>query len=266
MIKLFRHIRQRLLNQSKTSQYLAYGIGEILLVVIGILIALGINNWNQTHENRKAEQQILAQLEKEYESNLQQLESKIYIREQVIESSFKILAYRKLPMAQVNADSFNLYLSRVITRPTFDPISGVTEELKSSGKLYLITNDQLRSEIAAFESFLSELHEEEQVTLNHVENIFIPFIIEHYQIGKVMAEFMDDDDFTANFTLATGKKYSGIGDLFDQVDFEPILHHPDFEDQAALMINNCIYTNQQSLGVKQKMDSTLAIIRAELKP
>lgn len=55
MIKFFRHIRQQLLSEGKTGKYLKYAIGEIILVVIGILIALSINNWN---ENRKTEIKI----------------------------------------------------------------------------------------------------------------------------------------------------------------------------------------------------------------
>jgi len=51
MIKFFRKIRQNLLSEGKTGKYLKYAIGEIVLVVIGILIALSINNWN---ENRKS--------------------------------------------------------------------------------------------------------------------------------------------------------------------------------------------------------------------
>ena len=50
MIKFFRHIRKDLMEKNKTGKYLKYAIGEIVLVVIGILIALQINNWN---ENRK---------------------------------------------------------------------------------------------------------------------------------------------------------------------------------------------------------------------
>ena len=46
MIKFFRKIRQNLLSEGKTGKYLKYAIGEIILVVIGILIALSINNWN----------------------------------------------------------------------------------------------------------------------------------------------------------------------------------------------------------------------------
>jgi len=52
MIKLFRNIRKNLLNEGKTASYLKYAIGEIVLVVIGILIALQINNWNQRRLDR----------------------------------------------------------------------------------------------------------------------------------------------------------------------------------------------------------------------
>ncbi len=56
MIKFFRNIRKNLLNEGKTTRYFKYAIGEIVLVVIGILIALSINNWN---ENRKEENRLL---------------------------------------------------------------------------------------------------------------------------------------------------------------------------------------------------------------
>ena len=56
MIQFFRKIRQTFLMEKKTSQYLKYALGEILLVVIGILIALQINNWN---EARKQEKELL---------------------------------------------------------------------------------------------------------------------------------------------------------------------------------------------------------------
>ena len=62
MIKLFRHIRQRLLEENKFSKYLIYALGEIVLVVIGILIALQINNWNETRKEGHLELQYLNRL------------------------------------------------------------------------------------------------------------------------------------------------------------------------------------------------------------
>lgn len=62
MIKFFRKIRQKLLSENKFSNYLIYAFGEIVLVVIGILIALSINNWNQNNKNKKAEIYYLKQM------------------------------------------------------------------------------------------------------------------------------------------------------------------------------------------------------------
>ena len=60
MIKFFRHIRKKLLSENKFSKYLLYAIGEIILVVIGILIALQINYWNDERKNRAYEQYYFA--------------------------------------------------------------------------------------------------------------------------------------------------------------------------------------------------------------
>jgi hypothetical protein len=60
MIKFFRKIRQNLLSQGKTGRYFKYAIGEIVLVVIGILIALQINNWNENRKQQIKEREILS--------------------------------------------------------------------------------------------------------------------------------------------------------------------------------------------------------------
>ena len=62
MIKFFRKIRQRLLTENKFSKYLFYAIGEIVLVVIGILIALQINNWNNNRIEDQVETNILKEI------------------------------------------------------------------------------------------------------------------------------------------------------------------------------------------------------------
>ena len=62
MLKFFRHIRQKLLQQNKVGRYLKYAIGEILLVVIGILIALQINNANEAHKAKQSEQLVIKNL------------------------------------------------------------------------------------------------------------------------------------------------------------------------------------------------------------
>jgi len=250
--------------ENKTSKYFKYAIGEIVLVVLGILIALQINTWNQNRQDRIQEQQILGQLLNEYTNNLNQINQKIDIRNEVIISSLKILEYRTIDQNIIDADSFNLHASRMITRPTFDPELGVTNELTSSGKLYLITNPSLRNNITSFSSVLSELREEEMVTFNHVESLFIPFLSEHYQIGKILAEFLNDETFRSKFTLTKSQDNTSFRDLFSQVDFKPLLNHPDFEDHIASMISDTIYTNEQSEGVKEKIEAIILLINSEI--
>ncbi|GAA4280350.1 DUF6090 family protein [Gaetbulibacter aestuarii] len=69
MIKLFRNIRQKLLSENKTTSYLKYALGEIVLVVIGILIALQINNWNEAQKHAKSRvnytKSLISDLEKD---------------------------------------------------------------------------------------------------------------------------------------------------------------------------------------------------------
>ncbi|HAT67789.1 MAG TPA: hypothetical protein DCS66_24850, partial [Flavobacteriaceae bacterium] len=79
MIKFFRKIRQNLISQGKTAKYLKYAIGEIALVVIGILIALQINNWNETRKEKKVETVILSIL-------LEDLKSAKFFSEEYIAS------------------------------------------------------------------------------------------------------------------------------------------------------------------------------------
>ncbi|TXE18786.1 hypothetical protein ES692_04865 [Psychroserpens burtonensis] len=73
MIKFFRKIRYNLMATGKTSKYFKYAIGEIILVVIGILIALSINNWNEHQKAKTNEVELLKSLEKELSANIQLL-------------------------------------------------------------------------------------------------------------------------------------------------------------------------------------------------
>lgn len=264
MLKFFRSIRKSLLSEGKTTKYFKYAIGEILLVVIGILIALQINNWNQNKQDRAQEQQILSQLLKEYTNNLNQLNQKIDIRNEIIKSSLKILSYRTIERQVVTPDSFNLHISRAITRPTFDPELGVTNELTSSGKLYLIESAELRNNISSFPSLLGEVREEEMVSFNNVEERITPFLMEHYQIGRILAEFLNDETFREKFTLVKSESNTSFKDLFVQQDISSLLDHPDLEDHMGLMISNTIYCNEQSEGVKEKIESIINLINNEI--
>jgi hypothetical protein len=91
MIKFFRNIRKNLLSEGKTINYFKYAIGEIVLVVIGILIALQINNWNETQKLIKQEQQILLELREELSINVKHFENVIKTNTEIIDKTKRFL-------------------------------------------------------------------------------------------------------------------------------------------------------------------------------
>lgn len=265
MFPLFRKTRKKMADDNKPMKYLRYAIGEIILVVVGILLALQINTWNQERQNRKQEFQLLNQLLIEYSNNLTQLNSKIDTRNDITKSSIKILNYKKLEDGEINIDSFNLHIARTLTRPTFDPELGVTNELTNSGNLYLISNSELRNRITAFTSLLSSLREEEMVTFNLIEERFIPFLINNYQIGPIVANFITDYSFNSKTMIIDSIRNELPDNLFDGISPNNLIKHPDLTDYLVLMIANTDYTNNESLGVKAKIEAIISLINKELE-
>ena len=91
MIRFFRQIRQKLLTENRVSRYFLYALGEILLVVIGILIALQINNWNNYRDDREEEQVLLHNLKQEFTKNLRELHSDHAINLSTLETTHYFL-------------------------------------------------------------------------------------------------------------------------------------------------------------------------------
>src|SRR5210317_1160194 len=107
MIKFFRHIRKNLLMENKTGKYFKYAIGEIVLVVIGILIAISINNWNEQQKQNSQERQLLSGLKIEFTINLNRLDKVIHFRENSIKSANKLMTYFNKDIIDISESKFD---------------------------------------------------------------------------------------------------------------------------------------------------------------
>ena len=166
MIKFFRHIRQTLIMENKTSKYLKYAIGEIVLVVIGILIALQINNWNETRKDNKKEIYLLTQLQKEFKAD------SILLNRYINITNTKVVQGKEVKRTIENKE-YNISLDSIVPNvfyngrlvifeayiPTFD-------EIISSGNLGILKNDVLKNMIKTYknnnESLKTFLYSESQ--------------------------------------------------------------------------------------------------------
>ncbi|MCH2490867.1 MAG: DUF6090 family protein [Flavobacteriales bacterium] len=146
MINFFRKIRQNLLTENKFSKYLIYAIGEIILVVIGILIALSINNWNEEKKDTDFENEMLAQIQENLANDKKALKKIKIIFNNAISSSNKIL---ELKRSEENLDSLKYWLADIIQFERFQPITNSYETLKSKG-LDKVSNKKLRMLLGAY--------------------------------------------------------------------------------------------------------------------
>ena len=157
MFRFFRHIRQNLLQQGKVSRYLGYAIGEIVLIMIGIFLALQLNNWNEERMDRIEEREILARLLKEVQTHLAGFPQRF----DSIEKKQKALKGVALAFNGQPIEDNKAFLSDVVTGTKFPWGSSYTrltfEELQSSGKLGLVQNTSLREEIIGYYASMAKL-------------------------------------------------------------------------------------------------------------
>ncbi len=158
MIKFFRHIRYRFLHENRFTKYLIYAIGEIILVVIGILIALQVNNWNETQKIREQEKQILAGIKDEFTSNLKILDSTMLQNELNIKKSLQLGEYLGPTTDSLDQETFSeLMLGTFKEEARYLPILGLVNEITNSGKLSLLTDTELRKAISSWPSDLNRI-------------------------------------------------------------------------------------------------------------
>ena len=177
MIKFFRKIRQNLLLQNKTGKYFKYAIGEIILVVIGILIALSINNWNENKKLKVQEIKILKEIKSELTETLQDVSEDLEAYEKFLKSAEII--YNSILYKKSYQDSIKLHYSYLLAVEEFLAKQSAFESLKSMG-LDIISNDSVRKSISTAYLYIKhEANKPNYVTesINELEKLLKPHIM-----------------------------------------------------------------------------------------
>ncbi|MEH6538256.1 MAG: DUF6090 family protein [Psychroserpens sp.] len=107
------------MEKNKTGKYFKYAIGEIILVVIGILIALGINNWNENRKNSDGEFVLLQKLKEENSINIESMESDIVYRNELPNILQSFNSFLKTKDLETNNDSLQYYLSDIFRSTSY---------------------------------------------------------------------------------------------------------------------------------------------------
>ena len=198
MSKFFRRIRQELLSENKFSKYLLYSIGEVVLVVIGILVALQIDNWNERQKEEKKEQAFLKEINLDFKSNKEQLDSIVEFNKISLHAGRRLEEILKKFDAQnpvvtetnkMYADSIGLYNRLAWRNKSFNPKNGTVEALLNSSSFDLITNDTLRRNLIAWKDVLGDYLEEEAFGMQFLFNEYGPWARANIEPENAMALF-----------------------------------------------------------------------------
>lgn len=158
MAKFFRKFRQRLISDSKLGKYFIYAIGEIVLVVIGILIAVAINDCQQQKILQKKEQTYLIGLKDEFETSKLKLSELIEVNKQNYLSVKKILEYKSNQKELPTEKEFSELLFRSFSFDiAFNANNALLYEMINSGSLKDISNNQLRALLTNWESRMEDI-------------------------------------------------------------------------------------------------------------
>ncbi len=169
MITLLRKIRRSLIESGATRKYLLYAIGEIVLVVIGILIALQINNWNENVKESQTERKLLIQLQRDLQKCHADLEGNIRIHDRVNSSANILINYMNSNLPYHDSLANHFASAFLWSRLIID--EGAYETIKSHG-LDIISNSQLRDQIVSqLEGRLYFLRELERLTIDYCEEL-----------------------------------------------------------------------------------------------
>ncbi len=253
MIKFFRRIRQNMIKESKVSKYLLYAIGEIFLVVIGILIALQINNWNENRKTKSKEQALLVALKQELTTNLEELNRIIIVNRKRNDGAHKLASVLspKEPILS-SLEISKLWYNAFAREAVFKPSLGVINEAISSGSLSIIKNIKLRDFFASIESELQLLKSQEETVYNWRMQCFQTT----RELGNVRILLFN----TLESEIA--KKLGASS--FENSNIE-LLQSKAFENNIVFFIGT---TNHLQTGflipLKNKMDDSMKILNTEL--
>ncbi len=253
MIKLFRKIRQKLLSENKFTKYLLYAIGEIVLVVIGILIALQINNNNDLRKNREKEIHYLKNIKTDLKINMLELDRYLEIRTECIASAQRIIEYFEgkpiKDFTAFNADGMNIY-----TWQKFYQNNNTFQELVNSGNLSLISNDSIKNHLLNIESLYKKMKSEEDHFRFDTETL----------IFKPLYALLDLNPIVNNYAYFASNGKAGKDQILTESYFKAYMKSKELKNGFIMSVLEFGTMNYQMREMKRMSKELIGLIDREI--
>jgi hypothetical protein len=178
MLRIFNTVRQQLVREGQLGRYIGYALGEIVLIVIGILIALQIDEWADDRSDHRFDQKTLSQIRINLQTDHEELSEILSKRREAVQSIDNILAIEDPHNPD---DNLKLWLSDVMQFDRFHSLTSAYEVLKSRG-LEIVRNDDLRTTLGIYyDSWAREIQQHNHDIETGFMSHWIPVIIADIQ-------------------------------------------------------------------------------------
>lgn len=255
MIKFFRKIRYDLMETGKTGRYIKYAIGEIVLVMIGILLALQVNDWNNSRLEVAKEQLHLKNLQSDFKTNLTETYRTYNVTTEAYEASVRLLEIikddRKINPAEIE-DLLDDILNKITS---LDLISGSIDEIINTGSLTIIRDPALRKQLSNWSFYVADYVDDVEIYEDYLFGILIPSLTDRAILRNtsVPAHFVNDLDVSiisrSNFTI----------------DYNKTIRTLEFENQIYFNALNYMYALNSYKIMEAYLNDTLLLIEANIK-
>ena len=177
MIKFFRKIRQNLISEDKTVKYLKYAFGEIILVVIGILIALQINNWNEKKSNINQAKEHLKTIKLNLQDDIKQADNLLSETQTTIDYANDFLEqFKTLKHVDNNVQMYLIYM--MFERNMEINESGINALVNSNGMSFI--DKELQTKILNYYRYIEQLKSRELNANTEIKTMYEPYVKENY--------------------------------------------------------------------------------------
>lgn len=223
MFNFFRKLRQNLFSNGSALRYLSYAIGEIILVVIGIFIAIQANNWNVERNSQKELKQSLEKLLINLKQDTGTIQNNIESNTDIVNSLDSSLIILKAP-EKFTKEEFSQKLFPINRTIHLELEKSSFNNLSETGKLQLISNEMLLDSLINYynkENFLSV----EDAIINHTREIIRPYLMGFDFILMNAPELVEiDDDSKFSIPSKSIQDYASDAQIVNGIRFKIFLH------------------------------------------
>jgi len=236
MFSLMRNLRRSLIESNSMGKYILYAFGEVVLIVVGILAALWIDNWNQERQEVKREQFYLSGLKNEFEASLLKLDTLMAVNRKSYETAGQLL--RQIPKASIQdeADISKMLIGALTYEIAYNPNNSLLMELINSGRLETFSSAELRKHLTSWDSFLESVHRQEsnlRAQRQHAQDLLrgpegsILTIAVYTGIASEM-DLVRDGNLYSNLTLLKSREFENNLLLFtlEAMNMESVHYQP----------------------------------------